>query len=231
MKKSSFSFGQPCGWIKLLGMHWMTQGVHYRLVPYAPYLMHWMTQGVHYRLDFITFSRLLGFDHADREAPWLSNIFAEGISKADLDAAEMYKPGAHLDFKNTQLKPFFYVPNNLICYTIDPKFGDSIHLCLDAPKILARFGANGGRFGVSDLMWNKIVDGSVDPHKYLPYAPYLMQIMEQVTGVQFSHSCVHAPVRAKHLGAPHAPPLSPAGDALPAGDVVSAIKPYCGFWC
>jgi len=103
-----------------------------------------MTQGVHYRLDFITFSRLLGFDYMDRDAPRLSTIFAEGISEADLDAAEMYKPGAHPDFKTTQMKPYFYVLNNLIRYTIDPKFGDSIHHRQDAPKILARFGANGG---------------------------------------------------------------------------------------
>ena len=118
----------------------------------------------------------------------------------------MYKPGAHPDLKTTHLKPYFYVLNNLIRYTIDPKFGDSIHLRQDAPKILARFGANGGRFGVSDFMWNKIADASVDPNKYLPYAPYLMHIIEQVTGMQFSHPCIHAPVRAKHLGAPHAPP-------------------------
>ena len=121
-----------------------------------------MTQGVHYRLDFITFSHLPGFDHEDHDAPRLSHIFVEGISEADLDAAEMYKPGAHPDFKTTQLKPFFYVLNNLIRYTIDPKFWDSIYLRLDAPKILARFGANGGRFGVSDFMWNKIVDACVD---------------------------------------------------------------------
>ena len=73
-------------------------------------------------------------------------------------------------------------------------------------------------------MWNKIVDASVDPHKYLPYAPYLMHIIEQVTGMQFSHPCVHAPVRAKHLGAPHAPPLSPAGGAPPAGDAPTAAS-------
>jgi len=94
-----------------------------------------MTQGVHYRLDFITLSHLLGFDQVDRDAHQLSTIFAEGISEADLDAAEIYKPGAHPDFKTTQLKPFFFVLNNLIRYTIDPKFGDSIHLRLDAPKI------------------------------------------------------------------------------------------------
>ena len=71
-------------------------------------------------------------------------------------------------------------------------------------------------------MWTKIVDASVDPHKYLPYAPYLMHIIEQVSGMQFSDPCAHAPVRAKHLGAPHAPPLSPAGAATPAGDVPAA---------
>jgi hypothetical protein len=168
---------------------------------------------------------LLGFDHLDRDAPRLSTIFAEGISEADLDAAEMYKPGAHPDLKTTHLKPYFYVLNNLIRYTIDPKFGDSIHLRQDAPKILARFGANGGRFGVSDFMWNKIADASVDPNKYLPYAPYLMHIIEQVTGMQFSHPCIHAPVCAKHLGAPHAPPLSPAGAATPGAATPGFVTP------
>ena len=62
----------------------------------------------------------------------------------------------------------------------------------------------------------------MDPHKYLPYAPYLMHIIEQVAGVHFSHPCVHAPVRAKYLGAPHAPPLIPAGAATPAGPATPA---------
>ena len=43
-----------------------------------------------------------------------------------------------------------------------------------------------------------------------------------ITSMQFSHPCVHAPVRAKHLGAPHAPPLSPAGGSPPAGDAPTA---------
>ena len=42
-----------------------------------------------------------------------------------------------------------------------------------------------------------------------------MHIFEQVAGMQLSHPCIHASVCAKHLGAPHAPPLSPTGAATP----------------
>lgn len=106
-------------------------------------------------------------------------------------------------------------------YTIDPKFGDSIHIRLNAPKLWVRFGANGGRFSVSDFMWNKIEDAAVDPNKYLPYAPYLMHIIEQVVGQGFSHECKHASVRAKHLG-----PLGPstaAGSSAPVGGATAPL--------
>jgi len=100
-------------------------------VDQACHVLHWMTQGVHYRLDFITFSHLLGFDRVDRDAPFLSHLFTEGISEDDLATTEIYKPSVHSDFKTTHLKPYLYVLNNLIRYTIDPKFGDSIHLHID----------------------------------------------------------------------------------------------------
>ena len=36
-------------------------------------IIHWTTEGRHYKVDFITFSRLLGFNHHDRHVAKLSD--------------------------------------------------------------------------------------------------------------------------------------------------------------
>jgi hypothetical protein len=177
-----------------------------------------MTQGTHYRCDYGTFSRLLGFDHHDRDAPSLFDIFVNGYDTSDLENAEIYKEGYPADGANTNLKTYYYVLNNLIRNTIDPKIGDSLHLQHDAPKILIHFGANGGHFCVSDFMWYKIEEAANDPHKSLPYARYLMHIIEQVVGYYF-YDCNHPPYNVRNLGphlrsrgTPSAPPsANPAG--------------------
>jgi hypothetical protein len=185
-----------------------------------------MTQGTHYQCDYRTFSRLLGFDHHDRDAPSLFDIFVNGYDISDLETAKIYKERYPADGKNTNLKTYFYVLNNLIRNTIDPKIGDSLHLQHDAPKILIRFGANGGRFCVSDFMWYKIEEAANDPHKSLPYAPYLMHIIEQVVGYCFSYDCNHPPYNVRNLG-PH---LRSRGTltATPSADPAGAGTSHSG---
>jgi hypothetical protein len=98
------------------------------------------------------------------------------------------------------LKPYFYVLNNLLCLTLDPKIGDSIHIMLDAHKVLCCFGAGGDRFSITDFMWRKIEQAANDTHKSLSYAPFLMYIIEQVVGRSFHHNAVHKSYSVRHLG-------------------------------
>jgi hypothetical protein len=51
--------------------------------------------------------------------------------------------------------------------------------------VLHRFGTDFQKFSISRYIWNKIHDTSEDPVKGLPYAPYLMHIIEQVSGIRF----------------------------------------------
>jgi hypothetical protein len=162
-------------------------------------VLHWLTQGVHYRCDYQTFSRLLGFTSEDRAASSLFDIYPDYVSHDDLEAAQIYKPGKAVDFTTTHLKPYFYVLNNLLCLTLDLKIEDSIHIMLDAPKVLCRFGAGGDRFSITDFMWLKIEQAANDPHKSLPYALFLMYI-EQVVGRSFHHNVVHKSYSVRHLG-------------------------------
>lgn len=126
-------------------------------------------------------------------------IFVNPPDNNDLKQASMYIDARYANGKTSHLKPAFFVLNKLIRYTLDPKVGDSIHLHNDAPKILIHFGAGGGRFSLSDYMWGRIEQTAVDPHKSLPYAPYLMHIIEQVVGASFSKDVVHRPYSVRHL--------------------------------
>ena len=112
-------------------------------------------------------------------------------------------------WKTASLKPYFYVLNNLVRNTIDPKIGDSINLHENAPKILSSFGTGSRRFSCAKLLCNKIVFASMDTHRSLPYSPYIMHIIENVVGYGFYHDCVHEPYSVRHVG--------PRGDVAISG--------------
>lgn len=58
-------------------------------------------------------------------------------------------------------------------------------------KVLERFGDDFQKFSVSRYIWNKIHDASEDLVKSLPYAPYIMHIIEQVSGIRFPTNTRH----------------------------------------
>jgi hypothetical protein len=156
-------------------------------------------------------SRLLGFTFEDRAASILFDIYLDSVSHDDLEAAQIYRPGKAIDFTTTHLKPYFYVLNNLLHLTLDPKIGDSIHIMHDAPKVLCHFGVGGDRFSITDFMWRKIEQAANDPHKSLPYASFLMYIIEQVVGHSFHHNVVHKSYSMRHLG-----PKGTGGSSAPS---------------
>jgi hypothetical protein len=60
-------------------------------------------------------------------------------------------------------------------------------------------------------MWHKIEQAANDPHKSLPYAPFLIYIIEQVVGHSFHHNAVHKSYSVRHLG-----PKGIAGGSAPS---------------
>jgi hypothetical protein len=160
-----------------------------------------MTEGLHYYYSYLHFSRLLGFDHTDRSALSLFDHYPNGVGRDEFVAVGLYTHEIHADGKNNHLKPYFYVLNNLLRATIDPKIGDSTTIQHHAPTILVCFGLD-KRFSMIDLIWRNIQEVSLDPHKSLPYALYLMYIIEQVTGFSFAYDTNHLNWRIRNLG-PH----------------------------
>jgi len=109
------------------------------------------------------------------------------------------------------VKPYFYVLNNLLRAAIDPKIGDATTVQNHAPTILVCFGL-GKRFSVTDLMWRHIQEVSLTSSQSFPYAPYLMYIIEQVTGFGFHHDVTHPDWNVKRLQAKASKGKEPATD-------------------
>jgi len=72
-----------------------------------------------------------------------------------------------------------------------PKCGDSTFLRDDSQKVLQCFGDDFKQFSISRYIWNKIHDAIEDPEKHLPYAPYIMHVIEQVSGIWFPTDIHH----------------------------------------
>ena len=57
--------------------------------------------------------------------------------------------------------------------------------------MLQRFVEDFDKFSINRYIWNKIHDASEDPMRHLPYAPYLMHVIEQVSGIRFPTDSSH----------------------------------------
>ena len=79
--------------------------------------MHWMTEGRHYRVDFMTFSRILGFGEEERGFTYIHDEARAEIH----DIAYMWIDRRSADGKVSGLKSYYYILNSLIRHTINPK--------------------------------------------------------------------------------------------------------------
>jgi hypothetical protein len=138
-------------------------------------------------LDSVTFSRLLGFGKEVRKLPRTSDF-------DQLDMTEyqyMYLDGHKADGKSTWLKPYYYVLNNILHQILYPKGGDSTVLRGDSMIVLDCFDDSITKFNVAYYIWNRVFQASEGVSTHFPYAPYIMHIIEQVSGIKFPTDALH----------------------------------------
>ena len=140
-----------------------------------------MTEGQHYRVDFVTFSWILGFGEEKRGFTYIHDEARAEIH----DIAYMWINRRSADGKASGLKSYYYILNNLIRHTINPKDGAASDLNFYIRNVLARFAPGGDRFNVPRFMWRELRNAMEDGRKGIPYAPYLMFMIERVTGYRF----------------------------------------------
>jgi hypothetical protein len=161
---------------------------------YNPYdnTITWTTQGNKCTIDYMTFSRFLGLGSKDEECTLIHN---ETKSKPRELTFMFPSRDLAIEGKADQLNPYYYYLNQFFCATIDPKQGDATALRYFAPNPLNRMAPDEEGFCIFDFIWNELRRAMNDPMKYLPYAPYLMYMIERVTNIRYPKDVVHEPFR------------------------------------
>jgi hypothetical protein len=130
-----------------------------------------------------------------------------------------------IEGKADQLNPYYYYLKQFFCATIDPKQEDATTLRYFAPNLLNRMAPDEEGFCIFDIIWNELRRAMNDPMKYLPYAPYLMYMIERVTNVRYPKDVVHEPfrhLRDQSKKAPKAHKYVGSSSAAPRCDDVPA---------
>ena len=100
--------------------------------------------------------------------------------------------------------------NNLIRMTLNPK-DNATDLNGNITNVLSRF-PDGDRFNVPRFMWVELAYAMDDGRRALPYAPYLMFVIERVTSVRQPKNCYHIVCNIKKTkGDKTAPPPTVEG--------------------
>jgi hypothetical protein len=101
-------------------------------------------------------------------------------------------------------------------WTIDPKKGDSSALHVFAVNRLNRFAPGGRPFNIFDYIWNELRRVMDDSRKHLPYAPYIMYMIERVTKTTFPKDAKHEPLHLRSRGEDAPPPPNHGGPSSSA---------------
>ena len=146
-----------------------------------------MTNGWHYRVDFVTFSQILGFGEEHRGYTYIHDEPRAEIH----DISYMWRDRRIADSKRSGLHSFYYILNNLIRNTINTKDGAASDINGYVRNVLARFASGGDRFNVPRFIWTELTFAVEDGRRGLPYAPYLMFMIERVTRFYFPKDGMH----------------------------------------
>ena len=122
------------------------------------------------------------------------------------------------DGKVSGLKRYYYILNNLIRHTINPKDGAASDLSGYVRNVLARFAPIGDRFNVPRFMWHELRNAMEDGRKGIPYAPSLMFMIEKVSGYRFEKDGLHNVYKiekTRGAGASRAVRRSPSVEDVP----------------
>lgn len=83
------------------------------------------------------------------------------------------------------LHPYYFCLNGMLRKTIAPKDGYSSNVVALSRNVLARFSPEGTQFSIMGFIVDEIIKASIDTRKSLPYAPYIMNMIEKEINLVF----------------------------------------------
>jgi hypothetical protein len=158
---------------------------------------HWMMEEQWFGVSYAQFARILNFGRKD-----VDRLRIRVALKLDARKIKfMYPRNNSGNFgKTTDMFPFYAYLNRLFSKTMTPREGNDSKILTYNKKILADMAPNsiGFEFSVFYFIWEEIKSILENPLKGCGYAPYIMHMIERVTGCTFGHDKDHQPLRIKN---------------------------------
>jgi hypothetical protein len=154
--------------------------------------MHWMTEGEWYHITFDEFATRFSYGQADKDRFRIHIHNPLGENKIKF----MYAPGQEGNVGTINgLYTFYSVLNMLFRKTICPRDRDPTNISYYAKNLLANLRDGAPPFSVIDYIWEEIKGISLNSQKNCGFTPYLMFLIEDVTGRSFPKEGIHIPFR------------------------------------
>jgi hypothetical protein len=154
--------------------------------------LHWMTEGEWYHITFDEFATQFSYGQADKDRfrIHIHNPLEENEIKF------MYAPEQEGNVGTINgLYTFYSVLNMIFRKTIFPRDGDPTNISHYAKDLLANLRDETPPFSVIDYIWKEIKGISLNPQKNCGFTPYLIFLIEDVTGRSFPKEGIHMPFR------------------------------------
>jgi hypothetical protein len=162
-----------------------------------------MTEGEWYHIIFDEFVTRFSYGQEDKDRfiIHIHNPLGENEIKF------MYAPGQEGNtWTINGLYTFYSVLNRLFRKIICLRDGDPTNISHYAKNLLANLRDGASPFSVIDYIWEEIKCISLNPQKNCGFAPYLMFLIEDVTGRRFPKEGIHMPFRPNPTKKPLIPP-------------------------
>jgi hypothetical protein len=186
-----------------------------------------MTEGRWYEITFEQSARIFGFGRNDA-----NHIKIHFASCLDGNRMRFMYPGSKRGRVRTtsDLLPFYAYLNRLFWRTMTPREGDSSNIPSYNQNLLVAMAPRryGFEFSVFDFIWGEIKTISESPLKSYGYAPYIIYMIERVTGWTFGYDKEHhslwikndlrALVEERRAATPHSSPPRAARGRGQQGD-------------
>lgn len=156
-------------------------------------IVHFSIQGRPYLVSYPRFARILGFELADIDKPWLNCS-----PQRDMDISFAYYEFASTSdhYTTNNLRKVYRYINLLVRQTLVPKIGLAIEIHASmGPLLIALKEDVDTPFSAFGFIFKQIQFTSYDPKKSCTHAPYIMKMIEIVTQKEFNKEMRHEAYR------------------------------------
>jgi hypothetical protein len=163
--------------------------------------MHFALCGKRFSVPLLEFATIFKLCGVANNNDFIRNMdFIHDANELEVHKMRFMYDSAYGDIKlgeSRGLTPFYKMMNQLFCFTICPRGGDSNNISHRARNLLFQMAPPNPRFNVCDYLWSEIIICSYTASSGCHFAPYIHHLVKTVTGLNIRTDGVHESYKTK----------------------------------